>query len=207
MSKKQKTRFAVLGLLSWKPMSGYDIKKIVDIELSHFWNENYGQIYPSLQQLVDDGHILKSTDTKSGKRTRNTYTLTEAGENLFKDWITQPTEPLRQRNEILLKFFLSGKLPTEMSLQVVQEYREQLQVLVKDYVDSEFALRTALETGIYPADVLEVFDGQEASLTDQQKRHQCKIFLLSLRHGLFGVQGRITWCDEAAELLKEEENL
>lgn len=207
MSKKRKTKFAILGLLSWKPMSGYDIKKIVDIGLSHFWNENYGQIYPSLEQLVSDGLLLKNTDTKAGKRKRNAYTLTDEGAEAFKDWIIQPTERLRQRNEILLKFFLSGKLPVEMSLHVVQEYREQQEVLLKDYVESESGLNKAIETGVYPEDVLEIFDGQEASLTDEQKRHQCKIFLLSLRHGLLGVKGRITWCDEAVELLKVEEFL
>ena len=42
-------------LLSWKPMSGYDIKKLVDAGLSHFWNENYGQIYPTLESLVKEG--------------------------------------------------------------------------------------------------------------------------------------------------------
>ena len=66
MSKK-KTRFALLGLLSWKPMSGYDIKKIVDIGLSHFWNENYGQIYPSLDALVKEGLAIKTVDKLSGK--------------------------------------------------------------------------------------------------------------------------------------------
>lgn len=38
----KKTHFALLRLLSWKPMSGYEIKTIVDVGLSHFWNENYG---------------------------------------------------------------------------------------------------------------------------------------------------------------------
>ena len=76
MSTKQKTRFALLGLLSWKPMSGYDVKKIVDIGLSHFWNENYGQIYPTLDSLVSEGLAEKSDGRGGGKRKRNVYSIT-----------------------------------------------------------------------------------------------------------------------------------
>jgi PadR family transcriptional regulator AphA len=45
------TPFAILGLLSIEPMSGYDIRRNLDESLSYFWSESYGQIYPSLKKL------------------------------------------------------------------------------------------------------------------------------------------------------------
>ena len=49
-------------------MSGYDIKKLVDVGLSHFWSENYGQIYPTLESLVQEGLATRKEDRSSGKR-------------------------------------------------------------------------------------------------------------------------------------------
>ena len=69
-------------------MSGYDIKKLVDVGLSHFWNENYGQIYPTLDQLVKDGLATKRAERKSGKRQRFVYTITRKGQKAFRDWMS-----------------------------------------------------------------------------------------------------------------------
>ncbi len=38
----------MLGALSIEPMSGYDIKNLLGRTVGHFWNEGYGQIYPTL---------------------------------------------------------------------------------------------------------------------------------------------------------------
>jgi DNA-binding PadR family transcriptional regulator len=45
--KKSKTKYPILGLLAEQPMSGYDIKKLVDVRFSFFWNESYGQSIPN----------------------------------------------------------------------------------------------------------------------------------------------------------------
>jgi len=47
MPKENKTKYSILGLLSRAPMSGYDIKKLTDNSISHFWHENFGHITPS----------------------------------------------------------------------------------------------------------------------------------------------------------------
>ena len=51
MPKENKTKYAILGLLSLAPMSGYDIKIITDNSIGHFWNENFGHIYPVLGRM------------------------------------------------------------------------------------------------------------------------------------------------------------
>ena len=55
MAQKNRTRFAILGMLAFQPMSGYDIKKIVDNSIAYFWKENYGHIYPMLAELSREG--------------------------------------------------------------------------------------------------------------------------------------------------------
>ena len=50
--KENKSKYAIMGMLSMGPMSGYDIKKRFEKSLSYFWNESYGQIYPILRKLA-----------------------------------------------------------------------------------------------------------------------------------------------------------
>ena len=37
--------YAILGFLCYKPLSGYDLKKIFDNSVQHFWPADQGQIY------------------------------------------------------------------------------------------------------------------------------------------------------------------
>lgn len=51
MAKVNKTKYySLLGILSNRPGSGYDIKKMCDSSIGHFWNENFGHIYPVLKR-------------------------------------------------------------------------------------------------------------------------------------------------------------
>lgn len=201
MSARQKTRYALLGLLSWRPMSGYDIKKLVDIGLSHFWNENYGQIYPTLNALVTEGLAKKAVDGSTGKRKRIVYSITPSGEQAFLQWLSQPADRPTVRNELQLKFFLSGQRPTKTSLALIREYQAQQHAVLQDYRESEAILRDALETGDYPDEIAEILSSSQNRSSRRQKAKQCRMFLLTLRHGILAVQARLAWCDEVIEEL------
>ena len=55
MAKENRSKYAVLGMLATGPKSGYDIKQTIETSIGHFWNESYGQIYPILKRLTQDG--------------------------------------------------------------------------------------------------------------------------------------------------------
>ena len=195
MASKQKTRFAILGLLSWKPMSGYDIKKVVDVGLSHFWNENYGQIYPTLNQLVRDGLATRKADRKSGKRQRFVYTITRKGKKAFHDWIVEPTDAPAVRNELQLKFFLSSSLPTNASIGLIDKHRLQQQAALDEYHHSEELLRNAILNGRYVDELDEIL--AISGSTSEQRKKQLTTFYLTLRQGIRILEARLAWCEEA----------
>src|SRR5713101_9932570 len=70
MSKENKSRYAILGILSQGPMSGYAIKKFIEASISNFWNESYGQIYPILKQLSEEGLTSTHAEKQEGKPER-----------------------------------------------------------------------------------------------------------------------------------------
>jgi DNA-binding PadR family transcriptional regulator len=45
--------FAVLGILSYQPMSGYDLKKIMQDSVYMHWSGNNNQIYKALLELLE----------------------------------------------------------------------------------------------------------------------------------------------------------
>jgi len=88
--RKNKSQYAVLGLLGMDAMSGYDIKKKFEKITSNFWNESYGQIYPILKRLAAKGFATKSIEKQDGKPDRHIYALTEKGRKVLQSWLTEP---------------------------------------------------------------------------------------------------------------------
>ena len=66
MSKSTAVTPVVLGLLASGPRSGYDIKTTVDRSTRFFWAASYGQIYPELRRLENDG-LVEGEDVPSGR--------------------------------------------------------------------------------------------------------------------------------------------
>ena len=104
--------WAVLGLLAWGPRSGYDIKRTVDRSIRHFWAASYGQIYPELKRLEQEG-LIEGEDASNGNRGRRVYRLTEAGQEALRDWLTGPNLTIELRDESLLRLFFADNLPRE----------------------------------------------------------------------------------------------
>ncbi len=203
MAEKGKTWFAILGFLSWKPMSGYDIKNLVDISLAYFWTISYGQIYPTLKKLVDAGFATTEIGAGTGARQRNLFSITPAGQLAFDEWMKQRVDLSVQRDEMQLKLFLGGQRDTGQTISLIEDFRRQQShrrtQLLREYDETS----PALESGEFADDIkwLEP-EGLSGMHQKQAVREQTLIFLLSIRQGILKAEARITWCDEAISLLE-----
>src|SRR6266511_3270230 len=103
--KSPRSRYAILGMLSIRPMSGYDIKKTVEGSINYFWTESYGQIYPMLKSLVAERLVTKTIKKQAGKPDRHVYALTTRGSKALHTWLAGQVMPTFERNELLLKLF------------------------------------------------------------------------------------------------------
>ena len=100
------TAYVILGTLGWRPMSGYEIKSIVDESTRFFWAASYGQIYPELRRLAAAGLIDGKASPQGGRR-RNVYRLTAAGRKELRAWLDADPEVFELRDEALLKLFFA----------------------------------------------------------------------------------------------------
>src|SRR5262249_56103099 len=86
MDELNPTARAILGVLSFGPQSGYDIKAFVDGTLRFFWAASYGSIYPELKRLEAMG-LVSASDDATGGRKRTVYALTDAGTARLPEWV------------------------------------------------------------------------------------------------------------------------
>ncbi|MER5810634.1 PadR family transcriptional regulator [Streptomyces sp. NPDC002033] len=104
-------RHALLGLLSERPASGYDLLKRFETSLANVWPATQSQMYGELSKLAAAGLIDVSAE---GPRGRKEYTLTEEGLSELRHWLTE-TKPARNtRSDLLLRvFFLNVVTPDQ----------------------------------------------------------------------------------------------
>src|SRR5215204_6957391 len=100
------TAYVILGMLGWRPMSGYEIKVLVDKSTRFFWAASYGQIYPELRKLAAAGLIEGKASPQGGRR-RNVYRLTPAGRRELQAWLGVDADVFELRDEGLLKLFFA----------------------------------------------------------------------------------------------------
>jgi DNA-binding PadR family transcriptional regulator len=172
-----RTKHALLGFLTWGPMSGYDLQKVVTGSISNFWQESYGRIYPMLAQLSSDGLASMREETSSGGRPRKVYSITEAGRDQFEDWLHEPAAPRPLRNEMLLKLFFGARTNPSRSRELVIEARERAGELITHYASIQQQLEAAKD------------------VPDRQ------YWLMTLRYGQLEAQAHLDWCEETLEKL------
>src|SRR5579884_3281552 len=69
-------RAAILALLAEQPMHGYQIIQELERRSDGAWRPSPGSVYPTLQQLEDEG-LVKAVEQETGRRV---FELTDAGQ-------------------------------------------------------------------------------------------------------------------------------
>ncbi len=123
----KKTRYVILGLLNEEEMSGYDIKKIIGIRMSFFWQESYGQIYPELNKMKEEG-LIEQVDTENkskAKLEKIRYKITEDGRTEFKHWMEAMNEKDHIRSEFLLKMYFATEDNSQEMKKHLEEFKQE----------------------------------------------------------------------------------
>lgn len=82
-------KYAILGLINRKSLTGYDISKEFNNGLIEFWYAKHSQIYPELKKLTTEGLISFKTIIQGEKLEKKLYTITTAGKNCLKRWLSE----------------------------------------------------------------------------------------------------------------------
>ena len=100
------TSYAVLGLLSVKPWSSYELTQQMDRSLSRIWPRAVSKLYEEPKKLVSYGLASASTE-RTGRRARTVYTITKEGRQALGEWLHEPGGGPSLEFEQLLKVFFA----------------------------------------------------------------------------------------------------
>jgi PadR family transcriptional regulator AphA len=134
--------YAILGLLSWRPLTGYDIKKMFVGSTVLYWSGNNNQIYTTLVKLHENGLVSREIEFQEDSPARKIYSITAKGQAELKKWLLVEPEPPQLKNSFLIQLAwadqlspdeldtLLGKYEAEMKMQLtmlqVQEQQKNM---------------------------------------------------------------------------------
>jgi DNA-binding PadR family transcriptional regulator len=176
MARDRKIDVVILGLLSHEDLTGYDIKKRIDGAIGFFWKGSFGNIYPALTSMVEQGLVTKNGE-KAGGREKIFYHITKKGEDQLKSWLKDDHATNELRYETLLKIYFGGAGDSKITLRNIQVFEEQIK-------------RS-----------LEVLYLYRDNLKDALKDEDHKYYYLTVTFGIDTYEAYLKWCAKAKKLI------
>ena len=174
--------YAILGILSRKPMSGYDLGKRLEL----LWAANLSQIYPILSKLVKEEIVEFELVEQVGKPNKKTYYVTEKGIEALREWVDEePVEPVI-RDEFIIKFYSIWLTNPETANRLLQNR-------VSTYTKR-------LEH--FQGELIELVNNPEINHLDMNKPVFSRYLLLKRKTKI--LQFEIDWCEETLLLFSEQ---
>jgi DNA-binding PadR family transcriptional regulator len=177
-------KHALLGLLTYQPMTGYELKQFFDTTVKHFWSAELSQIYPTLKSLEEQKWVEMHVQVQENRPNRKVYELTPEGREEIRRWMREPGVLPDQRDPFLIKVFFGTELPAEdMLILLRREMEEHQKALAFD--DTE--MRSKIK---------------HASEHEQYSTRHALYWTLTLEMSMAYRRAYIQWCKDAMRMLE-----
>lgn len=168
---------ALLGLVAETPgVSGYDLVKIFDLSMAHYWHAHPTQIYATLERMEELGVIRRRKVAQRKRPNKSVYTITPRGERYLVEWLEGPFEELKLKYPAILRCRFLGHLGADGARAVIEEERRSWEVYLKRYREIE---QKYFADGEAYRDVNTMFT------------------MFTLRRGIDWMEENIRWCEWA----------
>lgn len=117
---------AVLGMLSFGPMTGYEVKKIMERSSFLYWSGNNNQIYKALVTLHERGWVTSATHHQEGAPSKKVFTVTDRGlEELKRLSLAAPEAP-EVKKPFLVQLATSWQLSGKEMQSLLDTYEQEI---------------------------------------------------------------------------------
>jgi DNA-binding PadR family transcriptional regulator len=120
-------QFALLGVLGYQSMTGYEMKKLFDQSIGNFWPAQLSQIYRELAALEKKEWVLSVIEPQQDRPDKKIYSITSEGKNAFQAWLQDFPEWLSKetRDEFLVRIFFGAEIGRDGMLEQMKRYWAQ----------------------------------------------------------------------------------
>lgn len=119
-------KYAILGYLSWKPLTGYDLKQIFRNSSTMYWSGSNNQIYRTLVKLHDDNLVEREIEDQESGPSRKIYTITDKGEAALQEWLLSAPELPEIKHAFLIQLAWADKLNDEELDALLAKYEQEV---------------------------------------------------------------------------------
>jgi len=119
-------KFAILGILSWKASTGYELKKIFEESSILYWSGNNNQIYKALSQMHDEELVKSEVIHQDNSPSKKIYTITDEGLKELKEWIISTPEAPEIKKSFLVQLAWSNILSDQELQDLLISYENEL---------------------------------------------------------------------------------
>jgi PadR family transcriptional regulator AphA len=174
--------YAILGFLNYHPYTGYDLKKIFDTSVQHFWPADQSQIYRTLARLMENGLVEMEKVPQEDRPDRKVYHITQAGRTELLRWLSGPPPLDQPRSAPLIQVFFAGQLSDDEVLAKFEGFAAMMRAVLAQYE------QVPAQIGPYQLEI------------DSPREHF--FWLLTLENGMRMMRANLEWAESIIELIK-----
>ena len=175
---------AILALLEYRPMSGYDLKKFFDVSIAHFWSATQSHIYKALDGLEKKGWAESQLIQQEGKPNRKEFHLTADGRAELRRWLITPLPLDQVREGWLIQIFFSHFSSNEEIAALLEARMEEIRAQLK-------TLHTSAQAAI---------DENAKNVGIERAR---ELWQITLDYGIDYYQAELTWLEKTLERVRK----
>lgn len=118
------TSYAILGLLSLRDWTTYELATQMQRTLNYVWPRGERKLYEEPKHLVEAGYAKAKKDMV-GRRPRTTYSVTPAGRKVLRAWLDTDPQPPELQFEGLLRVLFADQGSLDQLRRSIQAIGEQ----------------------------------------------------------------------------------
>ncbi len=119
---------AILGILSYRSMTGYDLKKVIQESAFMHWSGNNNQIYKALVGLLEDGFVTNEVKHQENLPSKKIYTITREGLDELKEWAASAPEPAEFKKSFLIQLAWADLLGSDELYELLENYENEIRL-------------------------------------------------------------------------------
>jgi DNA-binding PadR family transcriptional regulator len=174
--------FAILGFLNYHPYTGYDLKKIFDTSVRHFWPADQSQIYRTLSKLTENSWVEMEKVPQDDRPDRKVYHITDSGRQELLRWLSGSPPMGEPRSAPLIQVFFAGQLSDEEIMAKFEGFAAIMRAVLAQYDQIPSQL------GPY-----------QQEITSPREHF---FWLLTLDNGVRNMRANLEWAESVIEQIK-----
>ncbi|WP_102348403.1 PadR family transcriptional regulator [Bacillus sp. Marseille-P3661] len=122
----------ILGLLSLRDMTGYELYKTFENSVSYNWSSSRTQIYTALKTLNKSGLVESDLIVQISKPNKKVYRITPEGKKSLEEWLMAPAENRLAKDEFLVRVFFANYIDDSKAMEILENNLNSMEQQVEE---------------------------------------------------------------------------